>query len=203
MNTLTQWSVAAAFAASTVGLSPSLADDDRHRGGDKNQFATKLSSFNEVIFVAQPTPALRGALSTPGRGTFKAWIDDRSGLIHYELSYQDLEGAVTQAHIHFGQRHTVGGIVVWLCKVGSPAALSPDVLALTPDCPLQGTVTGTIGPSQVLAVAEQGIAAGNFQELVQAIRAGATYANVHTQPWPAGEIRGQIGDGDDGHGHRH
>jgi hypothetical protein len=27
-----------------------------------------------------------------------------------------LKASVTQAHIHFGQRHTVGGIVVWLCQ---------------------------------------------------------------------------------------
>jgi hypothetical protein len=44
-------------------------------------------------------------------------------------------------------------------------------------------------------VAAQGSGAGEptaFEELVRAIRAGFTYANVHTTRWPGGEVRGQI-----------
>jgi hypothetical protein len=40
--------------------------------------------------------------------------------------------------------------------------------------------------------AAQGIAAGEFAELVRAIKAGATYVNVHSSLFPTGEIRGQI-----------
>ena len=43
-----------------------------------------------------------------------------------------------------------------------------------------GTVTGTITPAQVLEAAGQGIAPGEFDKVVAAIRAGTTYANVHT-----------------------
>ena len=43
--------------------------------------------------------------------------------------------------------------------------------------------------------AAQCLAAGEFQELVRAIRAGATYVNVHTEGHPGGEIRAQL-DGD-------
>jgi hypothetical protein len=39
---------------------------------------------------------------------------------------------------------------------------------------------------------EQGIEPGAFDELTRAIRKGVTYANVHTDLFPAGEIRGQI-----------
>ena len=45
---------------------------------------------------------------------------------------------------------------------------------------------------QVLAQNLQGFAAGNFDELVRAIRNGAGYANVHSATFGAGEIRGQI-----------
>ena len=61
-------------------------------------------------------------------------------------------------------------------------------------------MTGTISPDQVLTVTGQGISAGEFDEFVRAIRAGATYANVHSTAFPPGEIRGQIQQGA-GHGH--
>jgi len=168
-----------------------LAADDK--------LATRLSGFNEVHFIAAPTPALRGSVSTPAKGTFEARIDN--DVISYVLTYEGLIGDVTQAHIHFGQRHTVGAIVVWLCQtaaVPAPAA----VAALTPMCPgpTQGTVTGTITAAQVLEAVGQGIANGEFAEVVAALRAGTTYANVHSVTFPPGEIRGQIRDHD---GHRH
>jgi hypothetical protein len=62
-----------------------------------------------------------------------------------------------------------------------------------PVCPpAGGTVTGMIFPSDVIGPTAQGIAPGEFEELVRAIRAGATYANVHTTGRPGGEIRGLI-----------
>jgi CHRD domain len=82
-------------------------------------------------------------------------IDDKAQMISYELTYSGLEGSVTQGHIHFGQHHTVGGIVVWLCQVGGNAPEA--VRALTPDCPAGGTVTGTITPAQVLEAVMQGL----------------------------------------------
>ena len=54
-----------------------------------------------------------------------------------------------------------------------------------------------IDAADVLAAdPNRGIEAGAFEELVQAIRAGHTYVNVHTNKWPGGEIRGQIQDRD-------
>jgi hypothetical protein len=164
-----------------------------------NSFATHLSGYNEVHFSAGPPATLRGAVSTPARGLFRARIDNRNDVIHYELRYADLTGAITQAHIHFGQQHTVGGIVVWLCQTaGTPAP--PAVAALTPFCPgpTEGTVTGTITAAQVLEATGQGLAAMDLEELVEAIRTGTTYANVHSATFPPGEIRGQI---DHGRGH--
>jgi hypothetical protein len=157
----------------------------------------RLSGFNEVHFDAGGTgtppsaPALRGAVSTTGRGSFRAIIDENARTIDYELSYERLKASVTQAHIHFGQRHTVGGIVVWLCQTTTnPAPAS--VASSTPVCPQEGTVSGTITPAQVLAQNAQGFAAGDFDELVRAIRNGAAYANVHSSLFPPGEIRGHI-----------
>ena len=198
MRTLTMWPAATTLAALAVGFSAAAtADDDRNEG---NRFAARLSGYNEVHFIAAPTPALRGAVSTQARGSFRAAIDDSAEMIHYELSFEGLEADVTQSHIHFGQRHTVGGIVVWLCQTaGTPAPAA--VAALTPQCggPRASTVTGTITPAQVLTAVGQGIETGEFDEVVRAIRAGATYANVHSTLFPPGEIRGRIEHGDRGH----
>ena len=173
-----------------------MADDDHHKQGFRVR--THLSGFNEVHFIAGPPAALRGAVSTAASGKFVAEVDEQDQKIHYKLSYKDLEGDVTQSHIHFGQRHTPGGIVVWLCQTtGTPAPAA--VAASTPDCggPKESTVEGTITPAQVLTVTGQGIAAGEFDELVHAIRAGVTYANVHSTLFPPGEVRGQIPGHDD------
>jgi hypothetical protein len=183
------------MVVSTIPMA--LADDDHHKRS--HRIRVHLSGFNEVHFSAGPPAALRGAISTPASGKFVARIDKHDDVIHYKLSYKNLEGEVTQAHIHFGQRHTVGGIVVWLCKTAGASPTDAAVAALTPDCPgpHEGTVEGTITPAQVLVQDAQGFAAGDFDELVRAIRAGATYANVHSSVFGPGEIRGQLPDKDD------
>jgi hypothetical protein len=168
------------------------ADDDDDDDRDGGRFRTSLSGFNEVHFAAGPPATLRGAISSTGRGRFEAEYDGLN-TISYRLSYRDLEGAVTQSHIHFGQRSTVGGIVVWLCETAASPA-PPAVAAVTPDCPEpSGTVSGTITAAQVLAQTAQGIEAGAFDEVVRAIRAGAMYVNVHSSLFPPGEIRGHLG----------
>ncbi len=196
MTTPTPRSVAATLAVFTIGFSAAaIADNDRNDG---DRFSARLSGYNEVHFIAG-TPALRGAISTQARGSFRAMIDDRAQRIDYELSFEGLESDVTQAHIHFGQRHTVGGIVVWLCQTaGTPA---PAAAASTPLCggPRANTVTGTIVPAQVLTATGQGIDAGQFDEVVRAIRAGRVYANVHSATFGSGEIRGQLKGGERGH----
>jgi CHRD domain len=149
--------------------------------GDGGNARADLDGYQEL----SPT----SSVSTLGNGEFKAKI--RSQELRYELRYRDLEGgAVLFAHIHFGQRATNGGVSAFLCGGGGK-----------PPCPPPpATVTGTIVPTDVIGPTAQGIAPGQFDELVRAMRAGATYANVHTTQWPAGEIRGQIdagGDDDD------
>lgn len=199
MKALTHRPLTAAITASIFGcmigaVPAAFADDDDHN--KRHRVSARLSSFNEVHFSAGPPATLRGAISTAAKGSFEARIDDALQVINYELTYQGLEGTVTQAHIHFGQRHTVGGITVWLCQTaGTPAPAA--VAAATPFCPAEGTVIGTILPAQVLTVAGQGLDAEEFDELLRAIRAGATYANVHSTLFPPGEIRGQIGPAGD------
>ena len=147
-------------------------------GGGK-QLRASLDSYQEV-------PAVSSAAS----GTFHASVAGSGDEITYRLSYSDLEAAVTQAHIHFGQRAVAGGISVFLCSnLGNgPAG--------TQACPAPpATIEGTIKAADVIGPAAQGIAAGEFDELMAAVRAGVTYANVHSTKWSGGEVRGQIRPG--------
>jgi hypothetical protein len=149
--------------------------------------------ISELLTGYEETPS---AVSTTGNGTFKATISNDGSRIDWELTYNDLEGAVQQAHIHFGQKSVTGPISVFLCtNLGNgPAGTQP--------CPAPpATISGTITSVDVTNLAnERGISAGEFDELLKAIRAGATYVNVHSTRWPGGEIRSQI-NGNSGHDH--
>jgi hypothetical protein len=147
-------------------------------------------NFRAGLIGYQEVPAI----STTATGTFQAELVDDNTLA-YELTYSASElGTVTQSHIHLGQRTANGGIIVFLCSnLGNgPAG--------TQACPASGTISGTITSANVLA--GQGIAVGEFNELVRALRAGVAYANVHSTTFGGGEFRGQINDrdqrGDDG-----
>jgi hypothetical protein len=152
-----------------------------------------FKKISEILTGYEETPS---AVSTTGNGTFKATISNDGSRIDWELSYNDLEGAVQQAHIHFGQKSVTGPISVFLCtNLGNgPAGTQP--------CPAPpATISGTITAVDVTNLAnERGISAGELDELVKAIRAGTTYVNVHSTRWPGGEIRSQI-DGNSGHDH--
>jgi len=151
--------------------------------------------ISEDLTGYEETGTTGGAVSTTGNGTFNARISNDNSRIEWELSYADLEGAVQQAHIHFGQKSVTGPISVFLCtNLGNgPAGTQP--------CPAPpATISGTITAVDVTNLAnERGISAGEFDELLAAVRAGATYVNVHSTRWPGGEIRSQI-DGNSGHG---
>ena len=163
---------ALAFAVLVLG---SYATAD---AGKKSVKADPLTGYQEA------TPA---GVSSPATGSFSATIDDDSSTISFELTYSGLTTPATASHIHFGNRFTSGGVSAFLCSGGGK-----------PACPAgtwsEAVVTGTIVPSDVIGPAGQGIAAGEFAELVQAMRAGMAYANVHSTTFPAGEIRGQIND---------
>ena len=134
-------------------------------------------------------------ISTTGSGKFDAQISRFGDKIEYRLSYSDLEGDVQQAHIHFGhEKGAAGGISVFLC---SNLGNGPAGTQACPAAP--ATISGTIRPADVVGPLTQGIEAGAFGELLDAIDAGVTYVNVHSTKWPGGEIRAQLDDRGRGH----
>jgi hypothetical protein len=134
------------------------------------------------------------AISSPASGEFAARFRGPNA-VEFRLSYRGFTSNVTQAHIHFAQEAVNGGVSVWLCGNPSPTVTPPPGTAM---CPLTaGTVRGVIEPDDVVGPAGQGIAPGEFGEFLAAVRAGRTYANVHTATFPGGEIRAQLLDGGD------
>jgi hypothetical protein len=53
-------------------------------------------------------------------------------------------------------------------------------------------VTGTVVAADVIGPAGQGIEPGEFAKIIAAMKSGVTYANVHSDKHPGGEIRGQV-----------
>jgi CHRD domain len=147
----------------------------------------KADQLRAILTGYEETPA---AVSTTGRGEFSAIIADDGQSIRYRETFSRLQGTVTQSHIHVGQLSIGGSVVIFLCQTAS----NPDPTGLAPQCPQEGTVTGVITAANVIAgsQAPQQLAAGDLAAVITAIRAGAAYANVHTQVSPGGEIRGQI-----------
>jgi hypothetical protein len=141
--------------------------------------------FTARLRATEETPSV----SSPARGRFRATIDDESQTISFELSYEGLEAAPLFAHIHVGQRGFNGGVSVFLCGPPENAAQT---------CPAApATITGELTPANIVGPVSQGIdpatdELNGFAELVQLLRSGFTYANVHTEKFPPGEIRGQI-----------
>jgi hypothetical protein len=190
--------LAAAAVLAVAGTAFAFTDEGGRR------FSEFLNGLNEAAAV----------VSTTGNGTFRATISRDGSEINYVLTFKELEGDVTQAHIHIGLPQNSGGIVLWLCD----SATNPSPSASTPPCvdnPLNarsGSVSGTLTAADVQTLAANGIVGatattpGEFEEVVALIRAGKTYVNVHTTKFAPGEIRSQLdnrGGDHDGHGGDH
>jgi hypothetical protein len=168
MNKLRMMLCLAAVGAAALAGSRLIADSGR-----EHSFRARLSGFQEV-----PT------VSTTGSGEFRAKLDSSESSLSYELEYSGLQGGpAAAAHVHLGARGTNGGVMFFLCGGGGK-----------PVCPATaGSVSGTVTAADIIGPAGQGIAPGEFAEVLRAMRSGVAYANVHTPPtWPGGEIRGQI-----------
>jgi len=154
--------VIAAAGLLLIGLAPVAVGDD------DNKFETSLNGYYEVP-----------SISTAARGSFKAEL--KGSTLHYRLTIRDFSETPLFAHIHFARPDVNGGVIAFLCGGGGK-----------PACPANGTVTGTIVAANVVGPADRGITAGEFAELIRAMRNGATYANVHSNTYQPGEIRGNI-----------
>lgn len=186
----TKLAVVVAIAAMLTASGAIAVGHDKVGGTDRGtsdgkRFHATLTGYEEVP-----------AISTPASGRFKATLNAAGDQLSWKLSYRDVSTPVQQAHIHFGQKAVNGGVSAFLCSnlPGAPAGTQP--------CPnTTAKLTGTIDAQDVIGPVAQGIAPGEIGELVSAMRAGVTYANVHSDAYPNGEIRGQISPHPHSHPH--
>jgi hypothetical protein len=148
---------------------------------DRNQFEADMIGHNEVPVV-----------HTKGTGHVTLEIADDEKSISFTLTYSGLNSAPLFSHVHIGQPNVNGGVSFFFCGGGGK-----------PACPAEATttpVTGTVVAADVAGLGTQGMPAGDLSAVIQEIREGFAYANLHTQTSPGGEIRGQL-DRSRGHGH--
>lgn len=133
---------------------------------DDETFVARLSGAKEV------PPVGSGAIGTAG-------FTIQGGTIHYSISVSGASGVIG-AHIHSGDSNTNGGIrVVLYPGPGQPPFGDPTG-------PLDGFLTsGSFTASDLDGI--------TFDNLIDAMRSGQVYVNVHSQDFPApGLVRGQI-----------
>jgi hypothetical protein len=94
-------------------------------------------------------------------------------LVHFSVEVEGLTDVIA-CHIHIAAAGVAGPVRLPLC----PKTIAPGVM--------NGVlVQGTFSASDVVG----GV---SFDDLLNAMRSGNAYVNVHTKQYPAGEIRGQV-----------
>jgi len=178
------------FSAAAVSLLAVVAIPNQTLRANNNddrvqplRASAKLSTFHEVV------PKGTGA-----SGTFRARLSSDGTTLNWTFTWTGLTGPPLFAHIHFAQPGVNGNVMTFLC--GGPAG-NPDVPA-KPDCPqtTSGLISGSTTAADIVALnsgaSDQGVDLHDFATFLNAIRAGTSYANMHTARFPGGEIRGQL-----------
>jgi hypothetical protein len=136
-----------------------------HAQGEQ-KFTAKMTGKEEV--PSHDTKAT-------GNAEFTLSADGKT--MSYKVDVMNID-KVTMAHIHHGKVGENGPPVVWLFNSSSnPTGPMNGMLS-------QGKITSNdlVGP----------LKGKQMSDLVKLINDGQAYANVHTEPNPKGEIRGQI-----------
>lgn len=152
-----------------VGNPLAVGIESAQHAADAHNLRTHLSGDEEV--PARDTAA-------QGQAIFQ--INEDGTAISYKLNVANIEN-VTQAHIHLAAAGANGGIVAWLYPAAPPAQL------------ILGRTQGTLGEGVLTASSLVNALSGQpLSALIERMRNGGAYVNVHTSQFPPGEIRGQI-----------
>ncbi|MBN2548900.1 MAG: CHRD domain-containing protein [Anaerolineales bacterium] len=111
-------------------------------------------------------------------------LDDGMG-VSYKVNVANLEN-ITMAHIHLLPASGTGNgsIIVWLYPSAPPAVLIPGTT--------NGTLVEGVFTNANVVLDYNGDSVKDLKDVVEAIEAGDTYVNIHTQANPGGEIHGPV-----------
>lgn len=153
--------------AATVSMAVGVAAVSTTAGASEHtrNFTAHLSGSEEVP-----------AVETRATGQAILSVDRDGSALRYRLIVANIEG-VAQAHIHLGPAGANGGVVAFLYGPAPIPGRTAGVLA-----------TGTITADDLVGA----LSGASLDDLLDAIRSGNAYVNVHTADNPGGEIRGQI-----------
>ncbi len=122
---------------------------------------------------------------TKGTGEITVASDIDTSKLTITLNYANITAAPIAVRLFWGSAAVTGAPVLNIC--GSPTSNV---------CPASGaSATFTFAPGLIQGVPGTGFPAGNLSALVDAMQNGVIYANVFTQQFPNGELRGQLGRG--------
>ncbi|MDP9489984.1 MAG: CHRD domain-containing protein [Thermoproteota archaeon] len=164
---MTKLTYTALGLAAILSISVSVIFANQISAQQQNGYITVLNGKNEVPSHSDVTATgMSGFIVNSGNS--KVW---------YQIEGEGLKG-VTQAHIHSGEASENGPVVATLFKG------SKDI------------VNGALVQGSITADKLEGPLKGkSISDLVSLIDKSSAYVNVHTQSFPDGEIRGQIGKG--------
>lgn len=137
-------------------------------------FLTAVSPVKaDFIATGELTPGADNATNSSGSGNITLDYNSTADVFTYTLSWADLTGVATMAHIHFGAVGVDGPIIVPFFMTTLPAT---------------DTISGTLTNADVTPAA--GIT--TIAQVATAIADGNAYVNIHTVEYPGGELRGQL-----------
>jgi CHRD domain-containing protein len=166
---------------------PVFESSDKSDNANGGNFGTPLTSAEE------PVPANVHESNARGNAIFH--LNDAGTELEYKLIVANIDN-VFQAHIHIAQPGVNGPIVVWLYPSTAPVA-GPLGKGRIEGVIAEGTITAAnvLSPTQLPGY--------NFARLLNDLRTGGAYVNVHTNDgiaptntgpgdFPGGEVRGQV-----------
>ena len=141
-----------------------------------------VTTIDQAFWTALSGTAEVPPQVTDATGLLAVSLNPDGASLHYRLSVNNIDNLVA-AHLHLGLPGENGPVVVPLLGEGAPGGTTPP----------PGMASGVIAEGDISAGSLTGPLAGTpLVVLLELMRSGAIYANVHSTDFPEGEMRGQV-----------
>lgn len=147
------------------------------------------AAAHEAVYVATLSGAAEATPNaSPGFGQVEVTIDMDLMTMRLEVSFEDLLGNVSASHIHCCTAVAGTGTAGVATPVPTFPGFPSGVTSGSYDQTFDLTLASSWNPAFVTA--QGGTLSGAFNALVAGLDSGSAYLNIHSNLYPAGEIRG-------------